>query len=87
MTGPAPGSQISHYEVVSLIGKGGMGEVYRAKDTRLDRDVGIKVLTENLTRNRERGVRCERSAKLLTSPTEDCGSPPDRRRRLDPGRR
>jgi serine/threonine protein kinase len=52
MTGdmnPSPGLRLGHYEVVELIGKGGMGEVYRVKDTRLPRDAAVKVSTENFT--------------------------------------
>jgi serine/threonine protein kinase len=40
------GDRLGHYEVNSLLGQGGMGEVYRAKDTKLDRDVAIKVLPQ-----------------------------------------
>ena len=43
------GSRLGHYDVTALIGEGGMGQVYRARDTKLDRDVAIKVLPE-LTR-------------------------------------
>ncbi len=41
------GSRLGHYDVTALIGEGGMGEVYRARDTKLDRDVAIKVLPES----------------------------------------
>jgi serine/threonine protein kinase len=44
----APGSRLGPYEIQSMIGAGGMGEVYRAKDTRLDRTVAIKILPEQL---------------------------------------
>ena len=50
---PAPGSKIGPYEVVESIGAGGMGEVNRARDTKLGRDVGIKVLPEELSRDKE----------------------------------
>ncbi len=43
------GSRLGHYDVTALIGEGGMGEVYRARDTKLDRDVALKVLPEALT--------------------------------------
>jgi serine/threonine protein kinase len=51
----ASGSRLGPYEIVSPLGAGGMGEVYRAKDTRLDRDVAVKVVLEYLVKNREFG--------------------------------
>ncbi len=45
----APGSRLGQYEIVSLIGQGGMGEVYKARDTRLGRTVAIKALLEHVT--------------------------------------
>jgi len=61
------GDKIGHYEVLSLLGQGGMGEVYRARDTKLDRDVAIKVLPQALARDPERLARFEREAKVLAS--------------------
>jgi serine/threonine protein kinase len=63
----APGSQLGVYEVTALIGRGGMGEVYRARDRRLGRDVAIKVLPESLDTDPERIVRFEREARVLAS--------------------
>ena len=60
-----PGTNLRHYEVVEAIGAGGMGEVYRARDTTLGRDVAIKVLKKELAHDRERLERFEREAKLL----------------------
>ena len=61
----SPGTTLGQYEVVEAIGAGGMGEVYRARDTKLGRDVAIKVLTDEFSRDKERLDRFEREAKLL----------------------
>src|SRR6516162_9163790 len=61
----AAGEQIGHYKIHSLIGKGGMGEVYRALDTKLEREVAIKVLPAALAGDPERLTRFEREAKML----------------------
>ena len=63
---PAPG-QLGPYEIVSPLGAGGMGEVYRARDTRLGRDVAIKLLPEGLAREPERLARFEREARTVAS--------------------
>jgi len=60
-----PGTKLGQYEVVESIGAGGMGEVYRARDTKLGRDVAIKVLPEEFARDQERLERFEREARLL----------------------
>ena len=65
MTTLSPGAQLGHYRVVAALDAGGMGEVYRATDTKLDRDVAIKVLPEELSRDKERRARFAREAKLL----------------------
>ncbi len=61
------GKTISHYKVIEKIGEGGMGEVYRAEDTNLSREVAIKVLPEQFTQDPQRLARFEREAKLLAS--------------------
>jgi len=62
-----PGTPLGPYEVVAAIGAGGMGEVYRAKDTKLGRDVAIKVLPEEFFEQKERIARFEREAKSLAA--------------------
>jgi serine/threonine protein kinase len=61
------GRRLGVYQVESLLGAGGMGEVYRARDTRLGRDVAIKILPESFALDRERLARFEREARLLAS--------------------
>ena len=61
------GARIGPYEVLSAIGVGGMGEVYRAKDTRLKRDVAIKVLPDAFANDAERLARFQREAELLAT--------------------
>src|SRR6267154_6241 len=61
------GDKLGPYEILAPIGAGGMGEVYRAKDTKLDREVAIKVLPSALARDPERLARFEREAKVLAS--------------------
>jgi len=63
----APGTKLGPYEILLLLGAGGMGEVYRAKDTRLARDVAIKVLPEEFFEDRDRVARFEREAKSLAA--------------------
>jgi Tol biopolymer transport system component len=61
------GQKLGPYEIVSPLGAGGMGEVYRAKDTRLDRSVAVKVLSEHLSASEELRGRFEREAKAISS--------------------
>ena len=61
------GDRLGHYVISGSLGAGGMGEVYRAEDTRLDRDVAIKVLPEGFADDPERLARFEREAKVLAS--------------------
>jgi len=63
----ALGTMLGRYEVVAAIGAGGMGEVYRARDTRLDRDVAIKVLPEHLTNDSDALDRLKREAKAVAA--------------------
>ena len=62
-----PGTTLGPYSVTAKIGEGGMGEVYRARDTKLDRDVALKVLPEAFTQDPDRLARFEREAKVLAS--------------------
>ncbi len=62
-----PGTRLGNYEVVGPLGAGGMGQVYRARDTRLDRAVAIKALPESLARDPDRAARLEREAKALAA--------------------
>ena len=62
-----PGTTLGSYTVTVKIGEGGMGEVYQARDTKLDRDVALKVLPEAFTSDPERLARFEREAKVLAS--------------------
>ena len=63
----APGARLGPYEVLHLIGAGGMGEVYRARDTRLDRIVAIKLLSEECAVDPDRRARFEREARAVAS--------------------
>jgi serine/threonine-protein kinase len=62
-----PGTRIGSYEVIAAIGAGGMGEVYRARDRRLNRDIAIKILPEVFANDPERLARFEREAQVLAS--------------------
>ena len=62
-----PGTRLGVYEVTAKIGEGGMGEVWQARDTKLDRDVALKVLPEAFTSDPDRLARFEREAKVLAS--------------------
>jgi len=63
----AANTKLAQYEVVEAIGTGGTGEVYRARDAKLGRDVAIKVLPEEFSQDKERLPRFEREAKLVAS--------------------
>jgi serine/threonine protein kinase len=59
----APGTRVGPYEIVALLGAGGMGEVYRASDSRLRRDVALKVLPQAFAADPQRMTRFEREAQ------------------------
>jgi hypothetical protein len=61
------GSRLGRYEIINPLGAGGMGEVYRARDTRLDREVAIKILPESVARDPERLARFDREAKAVAA--------------------
>lgn len=68
-TGSMIGRTLGHYQIISLLGAGGMGEVYRARDLRLDRDVAVKILPEHLAQDTEALRRFEREAKAVAALT------------------
>src|SRR6202521_1876332 len=63
----AAGDKLGPYDILAPIGKGGMGEVFRARDTKLDRDVAIKLLPESFAHDPERIARFEREARVLAA--------------------
>src|SRR5215216_4712900 len=63
----ATGARLGPYEILGSLGAGGMGEVYRARDTRLQRDVAVKVLPDTFAADPDRLARFEREAQLLAS--------------------
>src|SRR5580692_8505417 len=65
--GLVAGTKLGPYEIQSALGAGGMGEVYRARDTRLERTVAIKILPERLSSNSELRARFEREARAVSS--------------------
>jgi serine/threonine protein kinase len=62
-----PGARLGVYEITAAIGEGGMGQVFRARDTKLDRDVAIKILPEAFAHDADRLARFTREAKVLAS--------------------
>src|ERR1700747_3597987 len=63
----AAGSRLGPYEILSALGSGGMGEVYRAHDTKLGRDVALKILPESFIHDPDRVARFRREAQVLAS--------------------
>src|SRR3954466_4835280 len=66
MLGLTPGNKLGPYEILAPLGAGGMGEVYRAKDTRLERTVAVKVLPSHLSSNPDLRARFDREAKAIS---------------------
>ena len=60
-------TRLAHYEILSLLGEGGMGQVYRARDTKLQRDVALKLLPPDTTADTERRQRFEREARSVAA--------------------
>jgi len=65
-----PGTKLGPYEIQSPLGAGGMGEVYRARDTRLDRTVAVKILPSHLSDNPEAKQRFDREARAIIARTD-----------------
>ena len=63
----SPGTRLAHYDIVAELGVGGMGAVYRARDTKLNRDVAIKVLLASVASDADRLARFGREAQVLAS--------------------
>jgi serine/threonine protein kinase len=70
-----PGTRLGVYQVTAQIGEGGMGQVYRARDTKLDRDVAIKILPEAFAHDPDRLARFQREAKTLVRLCQIVGFP------------
>ena len=62
---PTAGTKLGPYEIISPLGAGGMGEVYRARDTKLQRDVALKILPEIMARDAQRMAQFEREARTF----------------------
>jgi serine/threonine protein kinase len=74
----SPGTWLGAYEIISALGAGGMGEVYRARDTQLNRDVALKIVPEAFATDPDRLARFKREAQVLAS----LNHPPDSQRFL-----
>jgi len=65
------GTRLGHHDVTALLGDGGMGQVWQATDTKLDRDVALKVLPETFTSDPDRLVRFQREAQVLATQSSE----------------
>ena len=81
-----PGARLGHYEIVAFIGAGGMGEVFEARDPRLNRTVAIKVLSDDLSNQPEARARFEREARAIAGLNQAviCGPTPVARAMTSP---
>ena len=70
-----PGARLGPYEILFTLGAGGMGEVYRARDTKLNRDVAIKVLLPAVANDPDRLARFSREAQLLDTVLDEAVAP------------
>jgi serine/threonine protein kinase len=66
------GSKLSHYEILEKIGAGGMGEIYRARDTKLGRDIALKILPADMSNDPERRKRFQREATAVAALKHAC---------------
>ena len=69
------GTKLGTYEVVGPLGSGGMGEVYRARDSKLKREVAVKVLLDRFACDAERVARFQREAEVMNTITDEAASP------------
>ncbi len=69
------GNTLSHYKIIEKLGQGGMGEVYLAEDSRLDRKVALKILPQHLSERAELRERFEREARAVSSLTPPPSAP------------
>ena len=77
----SPNTQLGSYQILGPLGAGGMGEVYRARDTQLGRDVALKVLPKDVAKDRDRLARFTREAQLLASLNQAIPDSTDERNR------